>query len=371
MTKLSHLAVSYFKRRRERFFLTLALGIIGGFLFSWITAPLPWMLGPIALISLSAVGGIPLFIPNWLRNLVSSVIGLMLGSAFTPEMIGNMPNWFFSLCALLLLGITTTALSAFYFRKVGRYDLASAYFSAAPGGLSDMTIIGGAMGGNETLISLSHTVRLLTVISFIPFWFRISHGYINPGMTATMGTLFDFRGIDVAILAGCAGVGYGLARLIRMPAPYLMGPLLLSAGVHGAGLTQAHPPGELVIVAQLVLGCAIGCRFSGIHLRSMLRPFIVSAVAAILMLACCLLSVSGIWWATSIADFMTLFLAFSPGGLSEMAIITITLGGDVAFVSTHHFVRIFAVLLVAPLAFRIVPAFIRMIRRTDPPPPAT
>ena len=354
--------------RLLRFLLTLAIGIIGGFLFSAITAPLPWMLGPLTLTALGSIAGLRLFIPPSLRALVSSIIGLMLGSAFTPEMLATMSGWLPSLCVLLFLGVVTTTLGAVCFYKFGRYDTVSAYFSAAPGGLSDMTIIGGAMGGNERLISFSHTIRLLAVVSFIPLWFRFSHGYINPGMTQAMGSLAMLRGIDVAVLTACAVIGFLLARLIRLPAPALMGPLLLSAAVHGAGLSRAHPPGEFVLTAQIFLGCAIGCRFSGVSFRSMLRPLIVGIVAATVTLLCCFLGVSGLWWAKSLTDFISLFLAFSPGGLSEMAMIAIALNADVAFVSTHHFVRIFAVLLFAPLAFRVtLHLFPKLGKKSTPP----
>ena len=33
-----------------------------------------------------------------------------------------------------------------------------------PGGLNDMTILGGAMGGEERSIALAHALRILTVV---------------------------------------------------------------------------------------------------------------------------------------------------------------------------------------------------------------
>ena len=45
-----------------------------------------------------------------------------------------------------------------------------------------------------------------------------------------------------------------------------------------------------------------------------------------------------------------LVLAFAPGGLAEMSLIALALGVDPAFVSSHHVVRIFLVVVLAPLA---------------------
>ena len=49
-----------------------------------------------------------------------------------------------------------------------------------------------------------------------------------------------------------------------------------------------------------------------------------------------------------------LTLAFAPGGLAEMTLIALALGVDPAFVSTHHVVRIFLVVILAPIAFKII-----------------
>jgi hypothetical protein len=51
---------------------------------------------------------------------------------------------------------------------------------------------------------------------------------------------------------------------------------------------------------------------------------------------------------------VALMLAFAPGGLAEMSLIAIAIGADAAFVATHHVVRIFLIVVLAPLAFRFV-----------------
>ena len=53
-------------------------------------------------------------------------------------------------------------------------------------------------------------------------------------------------------------------------------------------------------------------------------------------------------------SFAALLLAFAPGGLAEMALISLALGIDTAFVSTHHLIRLSAIMLLAPVFFRIL-----------------
>jgi uncharacterized membrane protein AbrB (regulator of aidB expression) len=61
------------------------------------------------------------------------------------------------------------------------------------------------------------------------------------------------------------------------------------------------------------------------------------------------------WTVTAVTDapFPVAVLAFSPGGLAEMALIGLALGVDVAFIATHHVIRIFLVILLAPTAIRL------------------
>jgi membrane AbrB-like protein len=52
--------------------------------------------------------------------------------------------------------------------------------------------------------------------------------------------------------------------------------------------------------------------------------------------------------------FAVLLLAFVPGGIAEMCLVALALGQDVAFVSTHHVVRVVLVIMLAPPIFRMI-----------------
>ena len=58
--------------------------------------------------------------------------------------------------------------------------------------------------------------------------------------------------------------------------------------------------------------------------------------------------------ATAGLPFAALLLAFTPGGLAEMTLISLSLGIDAAFVSTHQMVRIFFIVALFPFAFRFL-----------------
>ena len=135
--------------------LALAIGSLGGYAAYRLQLPLPWMIGAMALTTAAAIAGLPVVLPMGLRTLMVTVLGIMLGSAFSPEILDRLGAWAVSLGAVALYAALAGAASMLYFRRLCRYDPVSAYFSAMPGGLSEMVLVGGAMGGDVRVISLT------------------------------------------------------------------------------------------------------------------------------------------------------------------------------------------------------------------------
>jgi uncharacterized membrane protein AbrB (regulator of aidB expression) len=54
-----------------------------------------------------------------------------------------------------------------------------------------------------------------------------------------------------------------------------------------------------------------------------------------------------------LAPGMETLLALAPGGQAELTVLALIVGADVAFVVAHHLLRLFAVILGAPLAARL------------------
>ncbi len=333
--------------------LGLGLGALGGGLFATLNLPLPWMLGALsATISASLSGWSPK-VPQHLRTAMIAVLGLMLGSAFAPDLLDRIGRWAGSMAVLLAAMVVTTALVVVYLRRVAGMDTVTAFFAGAPGGINEMVLAGTELGGDERGIALSHSLRILLIVFTVPFGYRlIAHIHSVP-MAQSMGRLMDLGLRDALVLAGCAVIGAALARLARLPAWPLTGPMIASAGLHLAGLTLSRPPAELVILAQVVIGASIGSRFRGLRwgeVAMMARPAL-GATAIMLVIsagAAALLALgSGL-------PFPALLLAFVPGGIAEMCLVALALGQDVAFVSTHHVVRVVLVIMLAPLAFRLL-----------------
>ena len=338
-----------------------AISVLGGAIFNWLALPLPWMLGPALATMIAALSGIPVAIPHRLRNLMFIVLGVLLGSSFTADVLESAGRWLISLTGVLVYVAAVGGLVFVLLRRFAGYDAITAYFSGMPGGLTEMTLMGGAMGGDTRAIALTHALRIVVIVFSVAFGFQLLAGYVPAQRAAQYVTFGEVPPADFLLLAACGVVGALLARWLRMPAGALLGPMILSAAVHLAGLTDTAPPSVLVAAAQVIVGGAIGCRFLGTSIRQILRASAAALGGSIVMLA----GTAG--FAAALAPlvglpFAALMLAFAPGGLAEMAVIALALGIDTAFVSTHNVARVLIILILAPVAFRLF--------RRPPPPPA-
>ncbi len=331
----------------------MALGAVGGVLASEIGMPLPWMLGPMCVCTLAAVMKLPIGAPMRIRPAMVLILGVMLGSGFRPEMMKLWQEWSISLLFLAGYVLVVGLLAYPYFRKFAGYDRVTAYFAGMPGGLNEMMIVGGALGGDERRIVLTHACRILLTVLAIPIWFRLTTD-IDMTDRSKFGVALDALSLeDYAILGACALVGWPVGKLLRVPAPMLVGPMLISAAVHLAGLSQAQPPLLIVNLAQWVLGTVIGCRFIGVARKEIGRVMAFSVGSTAIMIAVTVAFAVLLEYLTG-QNPATIMLAYAPGGLAEMSLVALALGADVAFVASHHVIRIVMVVIAAPMFFRVL-----------------
>lgn len=331
--------------------LVLAVGTAGGFVFDWLRMPLAWMLGACVFSTLAAFAGLRIGMRVQLRQGMVIVLGVLLGSSFTPDLVQQLGRWAVSLVVLTGMTMTGATLSYFWLRRFTPWDKVTCYFAAMPGGLNDMTLLGGAMGGQERSIALAHALRILTVVLTIPVWYRLVNGAQTSVLAMPHPTGNDWR--DWAILIACGLIGAALGRLLRLPAPFMMGPLIVSAIAHLAGLTGSQPPGELVAAAQVVVGCGIGCRFVGAALGQLHREVAASIGAAAILIACAV-GFAEITHALTGLSLDATVLSYAPGGFAEMSLIGLALGVEVAMVACHHLFRLMLVILTGPFVSRFV-----------------
>lgn len=327
----------------------LSIGGLGGLVFHLLSLPLPWMLGALTATMAASVAGWSIRGPTRLRPVIVAVIGVLLGSRFTPDIVEQAGRMLTSLSILMAYLTVVGGAIVSYFRFVGRQDWTTAYFAGMPGGLSEMVELGEARGANVPVIVLAHSLRIVLTIALMAILFRTILGH-DVG-AAPFKVDAAIGPVDAALLIACAVIGMPLGKVLHLPAPTFLGPLIVSAAIHMAGMTASVPPNLLVNAAQVALGTILGCRFLGISVPTLARACALNLGATLITLA---LALGGALVMQHLAGIRLDqgLLALAPGGLTEMGLIALAIQADVAFVAVHHVLRILAVIVVAPLLLR-------------------
>lgn len=338
-------------RRARGIALALAIGALGGAVFHALALPLAWMLGAMVATTIAAFARAPLAESRALRASMSLVFGVFLGSAFTPDILGRLAHWAGGAGATAVFVALTTLAAFLFFRRLG-LGRATAFFSATPGGLGVMTLIGEREGGDIRTIALMHATRILVVVFAIPFWLRYVERLDIPRV-ASLGDRELADPANLALITAIALAGWLLGRLARLPAAPLVGPMLTCGAAYMSGLVHGAPPASAIVIAQVVMGAGVGARFVGVSLGSAGRTILISAGSSAALFAAAL-GFSALFAPVLGVERTALLLAIAPGGLAEMALIAISLHVDLAFVSTMQIVRIMLIVALAPVVFRLL-----------------
>lgn len=332
--------------------LALLIGAAGGAVFYAIGAPLPWTLGSLAAAAVVAASGGRWLMPAPVRELARPVVGILAGSAFSPEVVASIGEWWGAIVYVAVYSLIASFLGWLFFRKLCRLDPVTAFFASTPGGLGELTLLGAALGGSMRTLVTIHAVRIVVVVFSVPFFLQMILATDLQQAALPVHAAQDPSPFDWFVLAACGIAGYLAGRLLRLPGGAMIMAMLFSAGVHGTGLTQVVPPYWLVAVVQVVIGAVAGARFAGIRWVE-LRSTVLQALVWALVLLATAVGAAAAGVLLFERPLAALMLALAPGGMAEMMIISYALGIETAFVVTCQLCRSFMVVTFAPMFFRL------------------
>ena len=339
----------------------LLAGFAGALIFVWLALPLPWLLGPIIGCLLLGRLGLRSQAPRALLNPARAILGLAIGSAFSPEMAALLESYLFSLLLVPPYAVAAGVIGYHYYRRVLGFDRITASLAAPPGGLAELSMLGAGLGARVDRLALAHSSRVLILVYAMPFLVQEIKG-IDLGQAAGFGLQETAGGdaaggdaalpwADYAAMAVLALAGWWLAQRLRLGGAPIVGPMLLSAAAHLSGFLSAAPPSLAIMFAQFAVGVMIGCAFRDLVLKTLLR---IVAATALLLLVLCSLSAATAWLVASVTSFsfLSALLAFAPGGQAEMSLIALLSGEDTPYVAIHHIARMFLIISIFPLLWR-------------------
>src|SRR6056297_2533916 len=213
--------------------------------------------------------------------------------------------------------------------------------------------MGEEAGADPARLILQQFLRVILVVTLLPIglslWIGAPIGS-SAGMTFARDAV-PWSRLPLISLAGLAGIVVG--HLLRLPARQLTGPMAVAAALSVSNLYHIDMPQWLVNLAQIVVGTALGMRFTGLGPAVILRGARVSliSVGGMLLLAAAFAEALHLFMG---GPFDVMLISFAPGGVTEMALVALSLQPNPALVTLHHIWRILVTVIGLALTGRLL-----------------
>jgi len=327
---------------------TLAAAIAGAALAALAGLPAGALIGGVLAVAVTAAAGVSVGLPGFLRDLAFAAIGVSLGSGVDTRVLDQVATWSASLAILVVSLVATVLIGRLLLSRAFGFDAATATLASAPGTMSNAVAIAAEGRGDATAVMFLQLLRLLVLVIAVPPLAVLLDAPDSgpPPQTPEMGAP-----VLLGLVALATGLGW-LGSRVGLPAASLLAGMIVSAAGHGSGLVAGAAPPWANFAAFAVTGAALGARMSRVS-RAQGRRYLaagLSVVGATLLLS---LAFAAVARALTGLPFGQVWVAYAPGGVEAMAAIGLALAYDPAYVAVHHFVRIFALVLVVPVVLRL------------------
>lgn len=332
-------------------FLTLAISAAGGGVATLLGLPAGWLMGGAVAVTVAAMAGLPIRMPNWLRDVSFLSIGMSMGASVAPDSLQLITSWPISIAALMLELVLIVSLTGWMLVKVFKLDPGTAYLSSFPGHLSFVLGIAAAGVGDPRQIVIIQVIRLLMLTICVP----IGAMFMPIGIkVVSLDAVAVLEWWQIGLLAAACIIGGLIFVRLKVPAGFVLGPMAVATVAKLAGLYVGSMPSPLTAITFVLTGALIGSRFAGLERREFLRAAKGGLIATAMTVGIVTAIAYGLSFMVDM-PFGQLWLGLSPGALEGMGALGIALGYDTAFIAAHHVIR----LLVLSFAIPMVVVFIR------------
>jgi membrane AbrB-like protein len=290
-------------------------------------------------------------VPAAATTAAQAVIGVAIGALLdlaTLRAVGA--NWL----PVLLVTIATLLLSlaAGQLLQLQRgISPVTGAFAMIAGGASGIIVMARELGADQRMVAVLQYLRVLLIVVLMPVVATTLYG-----ATSAPGGPPDVSGTGwpagLLFTVGCAVAGLVAGRVVPLPAMSMLGPMIVAAVVLLTGLTHdAQVPALVQDAAFLLIGLQVGISFTRGSLRMIGRalPLALAAILALIVASAGLGAVLAVVTDTSALDG---YLATTPGGLYAVLATATDSGANATFVLAVQVLRLFVMLLSAPLIAR-------------------
>lgn len=329
------------------------------------TAGLSLLLGRLGLTSPTTLAGVLVGLSVALRRpgsvgvgrrlatTAQSVVGVVLGSTLDAQSVAALsPEWFPVAAAIGLMVALSLGVAVAMQHATG-LDPPTATLAAVPGGALGIVAMARDLGGDERLIAFSQYLRVLAILLMTPL---IASGPLSGGRA--VHPVSDAGPVHgVAVRAGLvltfAFAGLVLGRRLKLPAPSLLGPLVVTSATSMLfPWATVSVPAPLREAAFGLIGLDVGLRFTACAIQRM-RQLLWAFIGALIVLFAGCFGVAVLLAASTRMTLLDAYLATTPGSLAVVGAVGFSTGADTALVIAVQALRMVVMLLIAPTAVRL------------------
>jgi len=336
------------------FIITACVAVLGSCLGYKLHIPAGTLIGAMIFAAAFQVVSGEAYMPIGLKFYTQAATGMYIGAKICREDLSGLKETakptFILMAVMLIFSIGAGLL----IHSVSDLSIATALFSMAPAGVSDMALAAMDFDAEPSVIALMQTVRIIFILCLIPSIIRLldrslqnrmerPHGHQKQKASQT-NSQNSWQNLiltlGVGLLCGYAG------KVLNVPGGTITFSMIGCAVLNlcfGRGCMPLWVRQFIQIFAGALIGCTV-YREQIEQLQSMLGVVLLGAIGFLLM---DLIAAALIVKFTTM-DLLTALFACAPGGLTDMTLIAENMGGDRLKEAEMHTMRLIAVIAIYP-----------------------
>lgn len=338
-----------------RWFFLISTSLIIVFLLQYLGAPAALLLGPMFVGVMMGMSNTVLHIDHRLFMLAQAILGCMIGQNLSPTVFSSIAAHWPVILAVLLMSFAASALCGFLLVRFSQLPGSTGAWGVSAGAASVMVAMADEHGADARLVAFIQYLRVLFVVIVMVIVSR----YLLDSRESSTALRIWFPPLNHAFITTFFVVfgGLWLVQHLRIPSGAILLPALFGAILQNSQL-PLQLPYWLLALAYALIGWSVGMRFTLSLLRMAMRALPQIALSIVILMLLC----AGIAWMltqTLGVDFLTAYLATTPGGLDTVAIIATSYPVDMAFVITIQTLRLFTMVYAGPALARFISRYQR------------
>ena len=341
--------------------LTLAIGIVGGYLADKKKIPAAFMIGALFTVAIFNIVTDRAFLPTYFKFVTQVATGTFIGSKFHTEDVKMLRKVIIPGMVMVVLMIAFSFILSFIMSHFLGIDYMTSFFATAPGGIMDISLIAYDFKANTSQVALLQLIRLISVISFVPFFTKKCYERNKNKKLTLKKEIKDKideekklnkseKSLAFTLAVGVIGgiVGY----FSHLPAGTMSFAMAFVA-FFNIKTQKAYMPIPLRKIIQTFGGALIGARVSladVVALKTLVLPIILIIVGFCLMN----ILVGFFLYKTTKFSLSTALLSASPGGMSDISLMAEDLGANGPQVASMQFLRAIFIVGVYPLIIKLL-----------------